>query len=216
MPHRIDVVHLPRGSRRYGERGQTLVEFAMVIPLLMVMLMATLEFALALNASLAVNRASQHGAHIAASAGNLLGADCLILSSIEGDMGVPNDPSNITEVTIERTPLAGNLIYASQKWGRFGETDCTMPDGSTLKVPYTRQINAYPEAERCTVLKGCPTMTPPRSTVDNIGVAVKYTHSWFTPLQGALDLIVPDSGSGSTSGGWAFEQRNIFRIEPTL
>ena len=213
--HRVATEHRGVLLRR-RERGQTLVEFALVIPMLLVLFMALLEFALALNASLAVNRASQHGAHVAASAGNLLGADCMILASIEEDLGAPNDAVNVSEVLIERTPLAGNLVFATQKWGRFGDTDCAMPDGSTVNVPYTRQVNDYPEDQRCTVLGGCPSMTPARSTVDNIGVTVKYTHDWVTPLQGMLDLIVPDTGSGSTSGGWSFEQRNIFRIEPTL
>lgn len=215
MPHLMHVVRGP-GDRRPHQEGQTLVEFALVIPMLLVLLMGTLEFALALNASLAVNRASQQGAHLAASAGNLLGADCLILTSIEGDIAVPNDPAKISEVIIERTALTGDYSYAEQRWGRFGQTDCSMPDGSTVQLPYTRLANGYPEAQRCTVLQGCPSLTPPRSTVDNIGVTVRYTHDWITPLQGMLDLIVPDSGSSSASGGWSFEQRNIFRIEPTL
>jgi hypothetical protein len=201
-------------SRRTGESGQTLVEFALVMPMLVVMLMALLELALGLNASLAVNRASQHGAHIAASGGNILGTDCIILEQIEQDLGVPNDPAKIIEVVIERTALVGNLSYAQQTWGRYGETDCVRPDGSTVKVPYTLALPGYPEAQRCTVLGGCPSLTPARSTVDNIGVIVKYTHDWVTPLNGALDLLAP--GNGGSGTGWTFEQRNIFRIEPTL
>jgi hypothetical protein len=203
-----------RGTPRAGDPGQALVEFALVIPMLVVLFMALLEVALALNASLAVTRASQHGAHIAASAGNLDGADCLILSAIEDDLGVPNDAANISEVIIERTALVGDLSYAQQRWSRVGSTDCPMPNGSTLRVPYTLLVNGYPEAQRCTVLKGCPSLTPSRSTVDNIGVTVKYTHDWVTPLNGALDLVAPDGPAGGS--GWSFEQRNIFRIEPTL
>jgi hypothetical protein len=207
-----------REDRRGEQAGQTLVEFAMVIPMVVVLLMALLELALGLNASLAVNRASQHGAHIAASGGNNLGTDCLILERIEQDLGTPNKPSQISEVIIERTALVGNLSYAQQTWGRYGETDCVRPDGTTVKVPYTLAINGYPEAQRCTVLGGCPSLTPPRSSVDNIGVIVRYTHQWVTPLNGALDLISPDgfSGGGGGGPGWSFEQRNIFRIEPTL
>jgi hypothetical protein len=186
----------------------------MVVPMVVVMLMALLELALGLNASLAVNRASQHGAHIGASGGNILGTDCVILESIEQDMHAPNDPANILEVVIERTALVGNLSYAQQKWGRYGETDCVKPDGTTITVPYTLAVAGYPEAQRCTVLGGCPSLTPARSTVDNIGVIVKYTHDWVTPLDGALDLLAPGNGGGGS--GWTFEQRNIFRIEPTL
>ena len=190
----------------------------MVIPMLIVLLMALLEVALALNASLAVNRASQRGAHLASTAGSILGADCLILQSIEQDMGDPNSRNNISEVVIERTALAGNFSYAQQSWGRHGTTDCVMPDGATVTLPYTLDVANYPEAQRCSVLSGCPLLTPARSTVDNIGVSVRYRHDWVTPLNGALNLLVPGSppSPGSNSGGWNFEQRNIFRIEPTL
>ena len=49
---------------------------------------------------------------------------------------------------------------------------------------------------------------------------MRYRHDWVTPLNGALDTVI-DSGDGGGSGigsggGWTFEQRNIFRIEPTL
>jgi hypothetical protein len=191
-----------------------LVEFALVIPLLMVLVMGLLEGALALNASMAVNRASQHGAHLAASAGNIAGSDCLILDRLERDLGTPNSSANIIDVVIERTAMAGNLSYAQQVWNRSGTTPCVLPDGTSVAVPYTLITAGYPESQRCTVLKGCPSMTPARSTVDNIGVGVRYRHDWITPLNGALDLIA--NGGGSDSGGWTFQQRNIFRIEPTL
>jgi hypothetical protein len=200
---------------RENESGQGLVEFALVIPIVVVMLMALLETALALNASLAVNRASQHGAHLAASAGNIAGSDCLILTEIEQDMGVPNAAANIIEVIIERTALAGDTSFAQQTWNRSGATDCTMPDGSTQPVPYTLITAGYPEAQRCTVLGGCPSLTPARTTVDNIGVGIRYRHDWVTPLNGALNLLVT-GGAGSDSGGWDFQQRNIVRMEPTL
>lgn len=187
----------------------------MVIPFVVVLLMALLEMALALNASLAVNPASQHGAHLAASAGSLLGADCLILDSIEQDLGVPNDPDAISQVVIERTAMAGNTSFAQQTWARSGQTLCTMPDGTDTEVPYTLIVNGYPESQRCSVLGGCPSLVPARSTVDNIGVTVRYRHDWVTPLNGALDLLVAGGGGGGSSG-WNFEQRNILRVEPTL
>lgn len=199
------------------ERGQTLVEFALVIPMLMVLLFALLELGLALNASLAVNRASQHGAHVAATAGNIAGADCLILDAIEEVLGAPNDVGNISEILVERNSLTGDVALARQRWLRGGSTDCTHPDGTVDPVPYTLVENGYPEAQRCTVLSGCPALTPARTTVDNVGITVRYRHDWVTPLNGALALIGPGATpSGGSTGGWSFEQRNIFRMEPSL
>jgi Flp pilus assembly protein TadG len=202
------------GRRRAGHRaeGQSLVEFALAIPFLAVLFMGVIEFALAMGASLAVNRASQNGAHLAASAGNINGADCLILRQVDSDITAPNRTENILEVEITRTAMAGNQVYARQLWRRGGETPCVLPDRTEVVVPYSLDVAGYPEAQRCTVLDGCPLMTPARSTVDNVGVTVRYRHDWATPLQGALSLIA-SSGSGD---GWEFEQRNIFRMEPTL
>ncbi|MEX1334266.1 MAG: TadE family protein [Candidatus Limnocylindrales bacterium] len=207
------------GAREGGggeQAGQTLVEFTMVIPLLVIMLMALLEMALALNASLAVNRASQHGAHIAATAGNLVGADCLVLESVDRNLGAPNNVGNVSEVIIERTSLVGNYVDLRQRWQRGGPTDCLMADGSSVKVPYTLVEATYPEADRCTVLHGCPTLPSSPSTVDNIGVTVRYRHDWVTPLNGALTALISGEEVEGGGGGWDFEQRNIFRMEPTL
>ena len=110
--------------------------------------------------------------------------------------------------------LAGNVSYAQQTWTRAGSTDCQLADGSIVPVPYTLTVNGYPESQRCTVLSGCPMLTPARSTVDNIGVQIRYEHHWVTPLQGAMGLIGTTSSDGSD--GWTFEQRNVFRMEPTL
>jgi Flp pilus assembly protein TadG len=202
---------VPDGSRR--DRGQSLTEFAIVIPFLIVLFMGVVEFALAMGATLGVNRASQNAAHVAASAGALAGADCLILQSIEGDVTVPNDPAHILDVVISRQALAGNVSYAQQTWVRTGSTDCELADGSTVELPYTLTVNGDPEAQRCTVLSGCPLMTPARSTVDNVGVQIRYEHQWVTPLEGAMGLIGATSSDGD---GWEFEQRNVFRMEPTL
>ena len=190
----------------------------MVIPFVVVLLMALLEMALALNASVAVNRASQRGAHLAATAGNLIGADCLVLKAIDQDLGVPNKVENISEVLIERTSMVGNYVDLRQTWRRGGKSDCVMADGSTIELPYTLlEGSNYPESDRCTALKGCPSLPLEPSTVDNIGVTVRYRHDWVTPLNGALSTLLPGSGGGgSNDGGWDFEQRNIFRMEPTL
>ena len=192
------------------QRGQALVEFSLLVPILMVLFMGIVEVALMFNAFVGLNRVSQNAAHIASTAGNQAGADCLILTEIEQDVTVPNERSRIVQVSIERTSMAGNTSYAQQLWTRDGSTTCTLPDGTSTTVPYRLAAAGYPEAQRCPVLGGCPSLTPPRSTVDNIGVAVRYRHTWATPLNAVYDFF------GGGDAGWTFTQRNIFRIEPTL
>jgi hypothetical protein len=195
--------------------GQTLVEFALVIPLIMLIVMAVFEFALGFNAFVGLNRASQNAAHLAAITGNQSGADCLILSEIEQDVQPPNAASEIRSVIIERTAMAGNVSYQQQTYAKPGLWDCTLPDGTDVTVPYTPAANAnglpgYPEEQRCPVLGGCAALDPPRSTVDNVGVRVQYRHRWVTPLSSIMDALP------GGANGWTFTQRNIFRMEPSL
>jgi hypothetical protein len=207
--------HTNHGAAERPASGQSLVEFALVIPMVMLLVMAVLEFALGFNAFVGLNRASQNAAHLAAITGNQLGADCLILREIEEDIQPPNDAAEIRSVIVERTALAGNVSYQQQTYTKPGSWDCTLPDGTEITVPYAPTANAgglpgYPEEQRCPVLDGCAALDPPRSTVDNIGVRVQYRHSWVTPLSTIMDAL-----PGGVNG-WTFTQRNIFRMEPSL
>jgi Flp pilus assembly protein TadG len=204
------------------------VEFALVIPLLLVFFMAIIELALAVNGVMAVNRASQYGAHTASIMGDRSGADCLILTDIEAGIAAPNNRNMIFDVSIERTARLGTvdpIANSRQVYSRVAggpSLDCTMPNGSPppVALPYTRTVANYPESDRCSVLAGCPaTATEPlRSTVDNIGVAIKYRHQWATPLSPLLQAFFNATGNplGGGDAGWTFTQRNIFRMEPQL
>jgi Flp pilus assembly protein TadG len=197
-----------------GQAGQALVEVALVVPILTIVLMAVLELALALNAVIGVNRASQQAAHTAAIMGSRAGSDCMILRDVEQDVMVPNDRTKINFVVIERTAMVGNTSYQKQTYNRTGTpTDCALPDGSTIQVPYELDpASNYAEAVRCSTLTGCPAMgsIPARSTVDNVGVNIRYRHQWATPLNAILDVF------GGNKTGWTINQRNIFRMEPIL
>ena len=180
------------------------------MPILMVLFMGIIEVALMFNAFVGLNRASQNGAHVAATLGPQACADHIILSEIESDVTVPNNVERINWVDIELTSLSGNVPYVKQRWERSGSSTCTPPGQSSVTVPYTLTVNTYPETQRCPVLAGCPSLTPARSTVDNIGVSINYRHRWATPLNAVYDFF------GGGDNGWTFTQRNIFRMEPTL
>ncbi|HEY6510251.1 MAG TPA: hypothetical protein VIY56_19645, partial [Vicinamibacterales bacterium] len=100
-----------------------------------------------------------------------------------------------------------------QTYHRTGSLNCTLPDGSPIAVPYTLDpASDYGSDVRCSTLTGCPAMglLPARSTVDNVGVNIRYRHIWATPL----NAIYSAFGGGDT--GWTISQRNIFRMEPIL
>jgi Flp pilus assembly protein TadG len=211
------------GASRAASRGQSLVEFALVVPIFLMTLVGIIEFAFVFNAQLAVNFASRDAALLGAESGNQAGADCRILASIERNVQAPADGRRITEVVVFRatasgTPLTPSGLAASPAsnptswmadvYTRGGSTTCSYPDGSSITVPYTANAsNDYPETARCNVLGGCPGFSPARSTVDTIGVRISYRYTWTTGLPG----LVAMAGTGYT-----FVTANSMRMEPVL
>ncbi len=202
----------PLRARRRAARdaGQALVEFSLVIPLFLLLALGLVEFAFVFNAVLATNFASRTAALVAAEAGNSMGSDCVILESVEREVGAPADRGAITSVEIYRSDTNGvQLGSAAASYTRSGSLTCDYPDGTSITVPYHLVgTDGYPEDDRCNVLAGCvagPSGNHPG--LDTIGVRITYDHTWRTPLNN----FMPGSGSGFT-----FERSNAMRMEPVL
>lgn len=190
--------------RRHDERGQALVEFGLALPILILLVIGLIEFAMAFNANLAVNFASREAALIAAESGNDSIADCRILQKIEQSIGSPARASRINQVRIYRAGVNGNEL-AANVYSRGGNMKCEFWDGvatQEITVNYTLLTGGYPTSSRCNQLEGCG-----GQTLDTIGVAINYTHPWITPLAGLVSL----NGSGFT-----FTASNAMRMEPVL
>ena len=56
----------PRKAMRGGERGQSLVEFALVLPIFLVLLFAIVDFGMGLNAWISVTNSAREGARLGA------------------------------------------------------------------------------------------------------------------------------------------------------
>jgi len=197
-----------RALRRHRARGQSLVEFALVIPIFFTLLVGVIEFSLALNAVLAVNFASRDATLIAAEAGNASGSDCAILRTVQDRIGAPADPNNIIDVTIFRANTVGQAIPvgspAQNVYARGGSMTCPLPSDPTSTIAFHLVGTAgYLETTRCNVLAGC---TGGR-TLDHIGVDIRYTYVWHTPLKNFVAL----SGNGYT-----VDKANAMRMEPIL
>jgi Flp pilus assembly protein TadG len=204
--NRIDAAQRNRPARKRPAKGVTLAEFAIVFPIFVTTFFAMIEFGFAFNAVLGINRASQNGVLIAGQAGSDSGADCLILKTIEEQLHTPIDKRDVTQIQISRTTTTGAGSLASNTYTRSGSKNC-----GDYSVPYTASSTGYPESQRCDVLNGCPTLSPPRSTVDKIAVQITYRHTPVTPMRELLSLLGGDGSSGFT---WTFSRRNVSRMEP--
>lgn len=106
------------GKKIYkGEDGQSIIEFALILPILLLILMGILEFGLMLNAYLSINNASRDGARYA-SVGS---TDDSVVAAIENVLPMI-DP---LDVSVNISPL-----YGSRNRG----------DAVTVEVLYTYEV----------------------------------------------------------------------------
>jgi len=185
-----------------SERGQALVEFAIVLPVFLLLIFGLVEFAFVLNATSTVNYASRVAALLAAEGGTTVGTDCMVLRAVERALTAPTTPTRISRVEIYWSDANGDQIANNvNAYDRAGALTCTYGDGSTITVPYARTTDNYPESDRCDVLAGCGGL---HTTVDGIGVRITYAHQWVTSFgQRIAPTIILQRSTG-------------VRMEPTL
>lgn len=206
--------HAPRSIGHRGREtsaGQTVVEFALVFPLFVMLLLGLIEFAFMFNALLAVNYGARDAALAAAEAGDAAGADCVILDWVERAITAPADTARIQSVEIYQAKPDGTIWPGTSKtvYTHGAPRTCTFPDGSVGSVPYGNPSpNGYPPSQRCNYLGGCngPGVTN-HPTVDNVVVRITYTHLYVTPIKNFI---------GGGPGGLTFDRSSVMRMEPVL
>jgi hypothetical protein len=203
----------PMGARREGsERGQSIVEFALVFPIFILLLIGLIEFSVTLSVMLNVNYASRDSALLSAEVGDAAGADCLILKRLDAALGGgAAHHSGIQQVRIFWADPNGNEIAANAYNEGGTGTTCILADGSTASVAYTPVPGGlnYLNTDRCTVLAGCNVDSQGRTHIglDTIGVTIVFHHDWLTPLPNLVQ--VPPNGV-------TFDRSNTMRMEPVL
>lgn len=186
--------------RRRRSRGQALVEFALVIPIFLVVVVAIAEFAFLLTVKTGITYASQDATAMASALGDSPDADVYILQQIERDLQAPVDKAKIVSVSIFWTDLNGTNKGANT----FERRGSMSNDGGTVTVPYTQTGFGYPVDNRCNIISGTGCATG-HSGVDWIGVTLTYTYSWVTLLPSLIGL----SNSPPT-----FVETHTSRLEP--
>ena len=203
-------------SRRRRGRGQALVEFALVIPIFLTLVISMFEFTFLFTSYVDLGYATHDASQLAAEMGNTTNADTAILQRIDNDINVPADPTRIVSVDIywvntatkDASPVSGaeNIyLYVG------GSHPFYMPDGTTIiYLPFAPSTSGYPPNQRCNVNGGIgclPTGAKSHTTVDTIAVKISYQYAWVTPLPGLI-------GGGTT--GPLLTSINVMRLEPVL
>ena len=180
MSMRSTSKRLAKGS----DRGAALVEFAVVLPLLLALLLGLAEFGLAFRDWLTINSASRSGARVGTAAGQNAAADILVLQAIEAALG-SSTFDDVTAVVIYQSNEDGDPIPGQQNRyrpnaGACGWAPCPDPAvGPTYGGPWV------PSVRQVTVAPGTP--------LDVMGVRIEFTHQWVTGFLGFSDANWEDT-----------------------
>jgi hypothetical protein len=171
-------------NARTWEKGQGLVEFSLVIPIFMTLLMGVIEFGFLYNSLLTVQFSARQGVSAAAQAGGVDGADCSILNAVEKALSPPIDHARVEFVEIFQSDAAGDVVPGVvNRYVREGTLDCP----GTGTQPYTLVgEEGYPQiARHDALIEG----------LDVIGVRIGYQYVGMTPVGFGRSWILSD---GST------------------
>ncbi len=175
--------------RRREEQGATLVEAALVMPIMILIMIGTLEVGLAFKDYLTVSYATREGSRIGALAGNDTDADCEIVQTVVDTLGGADGLDDFVGLQIyEADPATGNRIVSNTNtWLLVGSDpyDCANDWTITENWPATSRNTAF----------GL------NSDLDILGVRVQYTHDWIT-------------GFPPFSGSFMVDEQTITRLEP--
>lgn len=182
------------------ERGVAMVEFAMILPLLIVLFIGVTEFGFAFKTKLLVDNATQVAARTGSALGQNTDADLRILEALEqGFAGLPNNgdgqvlQASVYQVGAGATPVPANIntylyVYNAGgcSWNPCPTTEASVPN--------------WKPSVRDTKLDG---------GLDDIGVTVYYGYSWV--IGGASFL----GDLSCTDPTLCWTETAVMRLEPS-
>ena len=187
-----------RRARR-GERASAMVEFAIVLPMLVLLFTGIAEFGIAFKEKLAVSNAVQTATRTGSSLGTNPAADMAILDSIQqGFSSLPgNGNALVTKVTVYKADSSGNVqdsminTYLFLPGGGCDWAPCPTDESNIggLWLPSLRNVDI--------------------ASLDNMGVTIYYGHDWVLGGYGFL----PDLPC-NTDGSQCWTESAVLRLEP--
>ncbi len=195
---------LGRHLRAGIERGQSLVEMGLILPLLIIIVLGTLEFGFAFDHHLTLEYATREGARAGAALAHggsgppgCAGADEVdnrIIAAVQRVLTSPGSPVNLAEVgeihiydaDADGDPMLTNV------W-RYADGGGPVVDGMALDFYLYTNPAPWPACGRNNTAVG----------TDSVGVSLVYTYDFQTPLRFFF-------GAGLT-----MNDRTVMQLNPT-
>ena len=170
-----------------SERGATLVEFSIVLPILLILIIGIMETGTHFKDYLEVSAAAREGSRYAAFLGDEADADCKIVQQIADTLVTSLDQLDSIQIYQADQTTGAPVPGKTNTWTLIGDpTDCVLGWTST---------NGWPASSRNVVYD------PVGSPLDIVGVRIRLDHDWI-------------SGLPPFSGSYVIDESNIVRLEP--
>lgn len=203
------------GDRRSGRRGQSMVEFAMIVSVVMLLLLGMLEFGFVFDHHLSLEYATREGARVGAALANGGGAmgcgsgqspnaatvDQTIVAAVQRILKSPGSPiieANINEIRIYKSDTNGDQTGSSANVWTYTPAAGPVVDGAALDFSQSGGTGWA----ACSRDNG--------ATPDSIGVSLSYTYHLVTPLGGFANLF-----GGGSNPSIPISDRTVMALNPS-
>ena len=163
-------------NKKTGQKGATLVEAAIVLPLLIFILVSLMELGVAFKDFLTVDFIAKEGARIGSVAGNDINADCAIVTTMVANF-TTGDLADLNQIRIWEVNENGNPTGNQNTW-----TYLTAQDPLDCVFGWSK-IGNWPSIDRGVSVAG---------GLDIIGITIDTQHDWITgvvPWRGTMDIV---------------------------
>jgi hypothetical protein len=170
-------------------RGANMVEFAIVMPIILLVVIGILETGVAFRDFLTVSNAAKEGVRVLAAMGDDPMVDCVALTKTASALTTSVRIQNLISVEIYRADANGNQIMVDTNRYTLDiggdPADCD---------DWTATVYGWDPLDRIVEVGGSPPL-------DIAGMRIMYTHRWIT-------------GFPPFSGSFTINEATISRLEP--
>ena len=200
--------------RRDGSRGQSLVEFSMLVPVFLLILLGVLEFGFVFDEQMTITYATREGARSgsAFANGNPTSMPCAtstdvdkyIVAAVQRVLEGPGSRiaiDRVSEIRIYNANSAGTQIGGQANIWSFSNNAGPVVDGQALD--WNQSSSGWNACARVNTWVG--TTAP-----DSIGVSIRYRYNYVTPLASIIGFF-----GSSTNTGLDISDRSVMALNPT-
>lgn len=197
------------------QRGQSLVEFSMLVPVFMIVLLGLLEMGYVFDHTMTVSYATREGARSgsAFASGNTTTMPCVtsvdvdkhIVAAVQRVLEAPGSQvviSTIDSIRIFKSNTSGQEVPGVVNVWTYAANAGPTVDGAPLD--FVQASSSWNACTRDNTWNGVG--APP----DSIGVSISYRYTFVTPLSAVMGFFGPPGGAGLT-----ISDRSVMALNPT-